>query len=251
MLFPESALTTFRVIGPGRAGSSMSTALVRVGWTSLGSLARGQPVAGAAHGTDYAIVAVSDADIAAVAGAIEPDPAAVLVHLAGSAGTEILGGHERRAAVHPLVSLTRERGADVLMSGVWFGVEADAGATEAAGRLVTALGGRSLPVPADRRALYHATAAIASNHLVALLGQVERLASELGLPAEAFIALARGSLENAAALGATGALTGPVSRGDWKTVDRHRRALPVEERDLYEALAAAAARLAGRELPTP
>ncbi|HVA44246.1 MAG TPA: DUF2520 domain-containing protein [Acidimicrobiales bacterium] len=229
----------------------MSTALVRAGWSSLGSLARGQSVAGAAHGTDYVIVAVRDSDIAAVAAAIEADPTAVLVHLAGSAGTEILGAHERRAAIHPLVSLTQERGADVLLSGVWFGFEADPAATEAAARLVTALGGRSLPVPADRRALYHATATIASNHLVALLGQVDRLASELGLPPDAFIALARGSLENAAALGATGALTGPVSRGDWDTLDRHRRALPADERDLYEALAAAAARLAGRELPPP
>ncbi|MHB1855508.1 MAG: DUF2520 domain-containing protein, partial [Acidimicrobiales bacterium] len=105
--------------------------------------------------------------------------------------------------------------------------------------------------PAERRALYHATATVASNHLVALLGQVERLASELDLPPEAFIALARGSLDNVAALGAIRALTGPVARGDWETVQRHRAALPPRERDLYEALAAEAARLAGRDLPAP
>ena len=244
-------MATFRVIGPGRAGTSINTALMRAGWSSLGIMARSQSVAGAAHGTDYVIIAVRDADIAAVAAAIDPDPAAVLMHLAGSAGTEILGAHDRRAAIHPLVSLTRERGADVLLSGAWFGVDADPGAAEAAGRLVEALGGRSLPVPEAKRALYHATATIASNHLVALLGQVERLAGELGLPAEAFIGLARGSLENVAALGATRALTGPVSRGDWATVERHRGALPAEERDLYEALAGAAARLAGRGLPPP
>jgi len=206
-------------------------------------------VTGAAAGTDYLFITVRDVDIPAVAAAVEPDPAAVVVHLSGAAGPEILGPHPRRAAVHPLVSLTEERGADTLLSGTWFGVDADPGATQAAAELVSALGGRSLAVPAERRALYHATATVASNHLVALLGQVERLASELGLPPEAFIALARGSLDNVAALGAARALTGPVARGDWETVQRHRAALPPRERDLYEALAAEAARLAGRDLP--
>ena len=244
-------MASFRVIGPGRAGTSIHTALVRSGWSSLGILGRGEPVTGAAADTDYLLITVRDADIAAVAASIEPEPATVLVHLSGSAGPELLGSHRRRAAVHPLVSLTEERGADTLLSGAWFGLDADVGAAEAAEQLVAALGGRSLPVPAERRALYHATASVASNHLVALMGQVERLASELGLPAEAFITLARGSLDNVAALGATRALTGPVARGDWDTVERHRRALPAEERALYEALAAAAAHLAHRHLPAP
>ncbi|MHB1445557.1 MAG: DUF2520 domain-containing protein [Acidimicrobiales bacterium] len=244
-------MATFRVIGAGRAGTSIHKALVASGWSSLGVLGRGQSVNTAAQDTGYVILAVRDADIPDVAAAIEPNPATVLVHLSGSAGREILGAHERRAAIHPLVSLTVERGAALLLSGAWFGVDADPHAAEAAEQLVAALGGRSLPVPAERRALYHATASIASNHLVALLGQVERLAAELGLPAEPFIDLARGSLDNVAALGAATALTGPVARGDWGTVERHRRALPAEERDLYEALAAAAAALAGRDLPRP
>ena len=47
------------------------------------------------------------------------------------------------------------------------------------------------------RALYHAAAAIASNHLVALLGQVERLAATAGVPFDAFLPLVRASLDNA------------------------------------------------------
>jgi predicted short-subunit dehydrogenase-like oxidoreductase (DUF2520 family) len=47
-------------------------------------------------------------------------------------------------------------------------------------------------------------------------------------------------------------LTGPIARGDWETVERHldalREARP-ELEELYLALAAETARIAGRELP--
>ena len=46
--------------------------------------------------------------------------------------------------------------------------------------LVADLGGRSFTVADADRAAYHAAAAIASNHLVALLGQVERVAAGVG-----------------------------------------------------------------------
>jgi predicted short-subunit dehydrogenase-like oxidoreductase (DUF2520 family) len=68
-----------------------------------------------------------------------------------------------------------------------------------------------------------------------LLGQVERLARAVGAPLEAYLDLARGSLENVAALGPTAALTGPVRRGDWDTVERHLAVLPEEERAAYRA----------------
>ena len=47
-------------------------------------------------------------------------------------------------------------------------------------------------------------------------------------------------------LGAADALTGPVSRGDLGTVERHLGALDPAERDAYRSMAREAARLAGR-----
>jgi predicted short-subunit dehydrogenase-like oxidoreductase (DUF2520 family) len=106
-----------------------------------------------------------------------------------------------------------------------------------------------LHLTATDRARYHAAAVIASNHMVALMGQVERMAAELGVPSEAFLDLAAASLENVAALGPTAALTGPVARGDWDTVRHHLGVLHPAERPAYLALAAEAARLAARDLP--
>ena len=244
-------MTSLRVIGTGRAGHAFRDAFERLGWTVDGPLGREADLTSAGAGVDYLVLAVPDAAINAVSVAVDPSDQVTIVHLAGSLGPEALGPHRRRAAIHPLVSLTREHGADRLAAGAWFGVTADAEAATAARHLVESLGGHAIDVPAPRRALYHATASVASNHLVALLGQVERLARQAGVPMPAMLDLAAGSLDNVARLGAHDALTGPVARGDWTTVDRHRRALPTDEIGLYESLAAAAARLAGRQIPPP
>jgi predicted short-subunit dehydrogenase-like oxidoreductase (DUF2520 family) len=64
------------------------------------------------------------------------------------------------------------------------------------------------------------------------------------VPFEAYVDLARATLDNVAALGPRAGLTGPAARGDEATVRRHLRALPRDERRAYRSLADAARRLA-------
>lgn len=228
-----------RVVGAGRAGRSLAVALQRAGWQVVGLLGRGDDVAGAAHGVDLLAIATPDAVIAEVAASVEPDDATVVAHLAGSLGLDVLAPHVRRAGLHPLVALPdAERGADRL-SGAWFAVAGD----PLAQRAVADLGGRWFEVADHDRAAYHAAAAVASNHLVALMGQVERIAGGIGVPGAAYLQLAAASLQNVAELGAADALTGPVARSDWATVARHVAALAPEERAAYLAMAAEARRL--------
>ena len=133
-----------------------------------------------------------------------------MVHLSGSLGLDALAPHPLRATVHPLVPLPNgEVGAARLGSGVTFAV---AGAP--AGRdMVTSLGGRMVEVADGDRAAYHAAACIAANHVVALLGQVERVAASVGLDLESFLPLTRAAVDDVAALGAGAALTGPAAPG--------------------------------------
>jgi predicted short-subunit dehydrogenase-like oxidoreductase (DUF2520 family) len=237
-------LSHARIVGRGRAGSALALALEHAGWT-VSVPGRGDDLASAASDTDALILAVPDAAIASVARSIEPWAPTLVVHLSGAVGLEALRPHGRRAGMHPLVALpSRDIGASRLV-GAWFGVEGDEGVFD----LVAALNGQVLRLGPGDRATYHAAAAIASNHLVALLGQVERLAANAGLPIGAFLDLARGTLDNVEGLGAAAALTGPVARRDWETVARHLDALPATERATYLALAAEAARLAGTGLP--
>jgi predicted short-subunit dehydrogenase-like oxidoreductase (DUF2520 family) len=236
---------SLRVVGPGRAGSALSVALAAAGWRVAEPVRHGDDPSGAAAGVDLLVIATPDATIATVARAVAPVEGTVVAHLAGSLGLDVLAPHPRRAAVHPLVSLPdAEVGARRLRAGAWFAVAGDPPeALALAEALVADLGGRSFTVADADRAAYHAAAAIASNHLVALLGQVERVAARAGVPLEAYLDLVRVTLDNVAEMGPAAALTGPVARGDWATVERHRAALPADELVAYDAMVAAARRL--------
>ena len=230
-----------RIIGPGRAGGALHRALTRAHWSVEPLLGRGDDVTRAADGVDLLLLATPDAVIEAVASAIAPSSDAVVAHLSGALGLDVLARHPRRAVLHPLVALPdAERGADRLV-GAWFGLAVDGDPLVEA--VVDELHGRSVRVAEGDWARYHAAAVVASNHLVALLGQVERIAASIHVPLEAYLALASGALDDVAALGPADALTGPVRRGDMTTVQRHLATLPEDERAAYRALAEEAARL--------
>lgn len=240
------ATVTVRVIGAGRAGRSFAKAIDDlVDWDVIDMRGRGVAIDDAAADVDLVLIATPDSVVADVAAAIRPGRA-VVAHVAGSLGLDVLAPHDRRAALHPLMSLPdAEIGAERLTGG-WFAVAGDPLVAD----LATALGGRTFEIADDDRALYHAAAAVASNHLVALLGHAQRLGASVGVPADALMALALGSAENAVALGPAAALTGPAARGDEATLVAHRDAIgrrAPRELAAYEAMLAEARRLAAME----
>jgi predicted short-subunit dehydrogenase-like oxidoreductase (DUF2520 family) len=236
-------MSRLRVIGPGRAGTALTQALASVGWPVEPIVGRDGDVAGAAAGVDVLVIATPDAVVAEVARAVQPIASTAVVHLAGSIGLDVLSPHERRASVHPLVALPdADVGARRLRAGTTFAVAGDDMATQ----IVDALGGRAIEVGDDERAAYHAAAVIASNHLVALLGQAGRVAATAGVPLDAYLDLVRTTVENVAELGPARALTGPAARGDDETIARHLAALAPDERPTYEAMVAECRRLVSR-----
>jgi len=221
-------------------------ALTAVGdYESVGALGRNAPVAEAAAGIDLLVIATPDDEVARVAAAVRPVDTTAVIHLSGSLGLEVLSGHPRRGSLHPLMPLpTPAVGAERLRSGITFAVSGDPVTRE----LAAALGGRVVEVGDDARTAYHAAASIAANHLVALIGQVERVAATVGLPLDAFAGLVRAAADDALELGPRHALTGPARRGDWDTVERHRTALSAmaghrTELAAYDALVGLARRL--------
>ncbi len=239
-----------RVIGAGRAGRSFSSALSKVGIEVdlLPGRSPSEVLATAAAGVDAVLVAVADRAVSEVASSIEPSERAAVLHCSGSLGLDALGPperHPRRGSLHPLATLPDPTvGSLRLRGGAFFAVSGDPVATD----IALALGGHPIVVPDASRASYHAAACIASNHLVALLGQVERVAASAGLPLEAFLPLAKGALDDVTMLGPARALTGPAARRDVATLEAHRAALEQSELDGYEAGMRLAERLAGRSL---
>jgi predicted short-subunit dehydrogenase-like oxidoreductase (DUF2520 family) len=139
---------------------------------------------------------------------------------------------------HPLLSFADPAIAARLLPSAAFALEGDPSALAEAARLVSAIGGRALRVDAGDRALYHAAAATASNHLVALVAQAAACLGALGIEraeaTSALVPLLQSTLDNLARLDVPRALTGPVSRGDHQCVENHLRA--IEARAPQEAL---------------
>jgi predicted short-subunit dehydrogenase-like oxidoreductase (DUF2520 family) len=226
-------------------------------------------VADAGREADVVIVATPDAVIAPAAAELAPAlrPGTLVVHLSGASTLHELDGvllarpDVEVGSLHPLQSLPSADVGRRRLAGAWCAVDG----SPRVEKIALTLGMRPFRVAAadrggggfaDRRrnagacdgdkmrVRYHAAACVASNHLVALLGQVERLAAHAGVPFEAFLPLVRGTVDNVDELGPAGALTGPVARGDDETLARHVDALPDDERDAYEALVREARRLA-------
>lgn len=237
--------TAVRIVGRGRAGTSLALALTNVGWEVAPMLGRDDDLVRAAHDVDLLVIATPDGAIQEVAQSVEPVSSTVVAHLSGSLGLRVLAPHRRRAALHPLVSLPNAEIGARRLRGAWFGVAGDAFIDE----VVKALYGRMFTVEDEHRAQYHAAACIAANHLVALMGQVERIAESVDVPLDAYLDLARATLDNVTYVGPAEALTGPVARGDEATVRRHLRALPKEERRAYRAMADAARQLLEPDKP--
>jgi predicted short-subunit dehydrogenase-like oxidoreductase (DUF2520 family) len=240
---------SFRVIGAGRAGGSVLRALTKAGWTAAGTLGRPDEIRGAADSVDVLIIATPDAAIAATAQAVEPVATCAVVHLSGSLGPDVLAPHARRAVVHPIMGLPNDDiGAARLLDNGWFALTE--GCDAIGGQLVDALGGRAIVLADDPdvRALHHAACCVAGNHLVTVLGQVERLAAAAGVSPGAYFELVRAVIDNVADIGAAAALTGPVARGDYGTIERHREAIAAHagasDLALYDALLPATEKLA-------
>jgi predicted short-subunit dehydrogenase-like oxidoreductase (DUF2520 family) len=210
------------VIGAGRAGTAIAARL------------RERGVSVAEDGA-LRLLCVPDRAIAQAAAAIEPGP--WVAHVSGATPLAALDPHRRRFSVHPLQTLVKARGPEQL-DGAWAGITAeDADAHVRALWLAETLGLRPFELADDSRVVYHAGAAIASNFLVTLYRVASRLVAEAGAPPEALVPLMTRTIENGFEL------TGPIARGDWETVERHREALRgTDVEGLYDTLVEATRR---------
>jgi predicted short-subunit dehydrogenase-like oxidoreductase (DUF2520 family) len=215
---------TINVIGSGRVGSAVSARLRE----------RGIVVS---DDGELVLLCVPDAAIAEVARGVEPGP--WVAHVSGATSLEALDPHVLRFSMHPLQTFTRARGPEQL-DGAYAAVTGESDEALVRGAwLAETLGLRPFALADDVRPLYHAGAAIASNYLVTLHRVASELFAAAGAPSEALTPLMRRTIDNGFEL------TGPIERGDWATVEAHRRAIRAaapELEPMYDVLAEATAR---------
>ncbi|MGH2469836.1 MAG: Rossmann-like and DUF2520 domain-containing protein, partial [Chloroflexota bacterium] len=182
---------------------------------------------------------VPDGEIRAVAEEVNWRKGQAVVHCSGAAGPELLEAAARQGAwigaFHPLQTFARAD-APASLAGCAVAIEAEEPLHTQLLELARALGALPLELPPGARPLYHASASLASNSLVALLAATAGLWATFGLDRAAALAallpLVRATLDNVATLGPVEALTGPVARGDVGTVRQHLEALGKQAPDM-------------------
>jgi predicted short-subunit dehydrogenase-like oxidoreductase (DUF2520 family) len=207
------------VIGSGRVGSAISARL------------REQAVAVSEDDPDVVLLCVPDTAIPDVSRCLAPGRAWV-GHVSGATPLAALEPHERRFSLHPLQTFDRS-GDPAQFDGAWAAISGESDEALAVAReLAETLGLHPFELADEDRTLYHAGAVFASNYLVTL----QRAAVRLGVPADGLVPLMTRTIENGFEL------TGPIARGDWTTVEAHKRAIreaQPELEDAYESLAEA------------
>jgi predicted short-subunit dehydrogenase-like oxidoreductase (DUF2520 family) len=218
-------IDTVNVVGAsGRVGSAISARLRERGVELVDDAA-------------VVLLCVPDSAIAGVARALPLGP--WVAHTSGATPLAALDPHARRFGLHPLQTFTKRRGADQL-DGAYAAITAETTEARELGiELAELLGLEPFALDDAARPLYHAGAAIASNYLVTLNRVASELFRSVGAPPDALVPLMRRTIDNGFEL------TGPIERGDWETVERHRAAIREarpELEALYDVLAEATAK---------
>lgn len=209
--------------------------------------------------TELVIVATPDAAIQEVVNTLahalaKSDHASkktvrTVLHTSGAMSSDLLAPLRRRGfaigSLHPLVSIADEASNSEIFRDVYFCVEGDARAVNVARMLVAQLRGRSFTIKPQVKPLYHASAVMASGHVVALFDLAVTMLRECGLTAaeaqRVLLPLLSSTAGNLRSKTPSKALTGPYARGDLKTVQEHLKSLGAsrlaEANNVYEILA--------------
>lgn len=239
----------FGIIGLGRIGSAMLCLLEDAGnipvWAvtskqteALRSFTR---VPDSPYGAQVVFICVPDAMISKVAHELADEWGDVrgitFFHFSGLLSSNVLSPLASKggavASLHPLQSIMDPHVAKKALKGSFFSMEGARDALVIAKEIVRAIGAEAGEISVHDKIAYHAAAVIASNYLVGLFSQAMDIMHTIGLKQGHLLPLMQGTLSNIEDHGIQ-ALTGPISRGDWDTVDAHLEMLYREFPDIRE-----------------
>jgi predicted short-subunit dehydrogenase-like oxidoreductase (DUF2520 family) len=256
------------IVGAGAVGTALGVALARAGWPIVAVASRDparrarfrelvgpgvRAFAEAAAVLDEAelvILAVPDDALPMLASELRLYSGQALVHTSGALGAEVLepamAAGTQVGAFHPLVSFADVERSVAALRGATVAIEADDDLAGLLGRLAGSIGAVPVRLSPGTKPAYHAAAVLAAGGFVALLDAIAELGRVVGLDEAGSLAvfgrLTEQTMANARALGIRAALTGPMTRGDVGTLQRHLETLAASAPDVLPLYRAAAER---------
>ncbi len=179
----------------------------------------------------------------------------IIAHCSGAMTSEVFSGISQRGAlgcsVHPICAVNSKVTGYQDLSQAYFTIEG-----EEEGKLFALLeqcGNKVEGLSAECKISYHCAAVFASNLVIALYEQAADMLKECGLSKEfsgkALMPLFFQNCMNIVKKGTEESLTGPIERGDEKTVKKHLSVLLEDKKILYGLLSKELLSIAQRKNP--
>lgn len=215
--------------------------------------------------SDLIILAVNDSSIKSVAESI-----AILegiewsektfFHLSGALASSELESLKEKGAntasfhiIQALNGAPEKYLARDTLDKTWFSIEGDFKSEALAISILSRTENPYILLTPENKPLYHAALCMFSNYLVTLMGESCKMLESIGIDFENAWNLAtpliNGTLDNITAFGPEKAITGPIARGDEKTLETHYAAISKvapESLDFYKAMASYTKNFLGR-----
>ena len=241
---------SFTIVGCGRVGTALGRQLVKAGYKLVGlaskTITSAEKAAGiigtgeafqtpweASKSADVVFITTPDGVINECCEEISKKKGfkkdAIVLHCSGALPSTILSGAKKcnvlTGSMHPLQSFANSYKSGSPFEGIVISVEGDKAAVDISKKIAKELGAVSIEIKTNGKAMYHASAVVASNYLVTLMDFAFKILQEAGIPEnEAFKVLSplvEGTLANIKNVGTVKALTGPIARGDISTIKTH------------------------------
>jgi len=254
---------TVSIVGAGRVGRALGRLLHELGWRIGGVTGRsistaraagraigaGQPLDAPTHeilNSRVILITTPDAAIEGVAKNLaqlggKEWSGKVVLHTSGALDSTVLQPLADLGAstgsMHPMQTFSTQNFPD--LAKCIFGIDGCPAALQVARKMIHQMGGVAVRLSGANKAAYHAAGSFACAYVLALMETATRILMTQGFKRRqamrALLPLTRQTLDNFESVGPLAAWTGPLSRGDFSTIEKHVKALADFEPEYLEA----------------
>jgi predicted short-subunit dehydrogenase-like oxidoreductase (DUF2520 family) len=260
------------IIGAGKVGTSLAVMLKKKGFHIVGvsdsveaSLRTAEKYLGKDvlyTGNNMAVVEMSDVIAITTQDRVIQDIAAeinakaqrldgkLIFHTSGADPSSVLMPLDQKGALlgslHPLQTFPDIDSAIGVLQDTCIFIEGDKGAIPTLRHLGDHIGAKVYVIAGKDKVLYHLSAVFVCNLLSALMYAGKGLMKKINIDFEPFLPIIEATIKNIENKGPLAALTGPVVRGDVKTVQAHLASIEDMElhKKVYKALSDVAVQMA-------